>query len=266
MYAVYHGPGRAARRSPGGCTGYAAVLAAGLRAGGVEVVHDAFFDTVHGAGCRAGPPTVVAAAARARGQPAPGRRRPRRRRLRRDDHAAGTSPRCGPPSASTCRRGRASTRRPRTACRRRAATSTSSPTRSSTRTARETAMLRYLRRLADKDYALDRGDDPARLVHDEAQRHHRDGAGHLARVRRHAPVRAGRAGRRLPRADRATWSAGWPRSPATTRSSLQPNAGSQGELAGLLAIRAYHRARGDGAARRLPDPVVARTAPTRPAR
>jgi glycine dehydrogenase len=28
--------------------------------------------------------------------------------------------------------------------------------------------------------------------------------------------------------------------------SLQPNAGSQGELSGLLAIRAYHRSRGDG--------------------
>ena len=28
--------------------------------------------------------------------------------------------------------------------------------------------------------------------------------------------------------------------------SLQPNAGSQGELAGLLAIRSYHRSRGDG--------------------
>src|ERR671914_2973672 len=27
--------------------------------------------------------------------------------------------------------------------------------------------------------------------------------------------------------------------------SIQPNAGSQGELAGLLAIRAYHDARGD---------------------
>ena len=38
--------------------------------------------------------------------------------------------------------------------------------------------------------------------------------------------------------------------------SLQPNAGSQGEYAGLLAIRAYHRARGDGASRRLPDPVL----------
>ena len=37
--------------------------------------------------------------------------------------------------------------------------------------------------------------------------------------------------------------------------SLQPNAGSQGEFAGLLAIRGYHRARGDDAARRLPDPV-----------
>src|SRR5690606_13416071 len=45
MYAVYHGPDglaaiaqRAHRR--------AAEIAAGLRAGGVEVVHDAFFDTV----------------------------------------------------------------------------------------------------------------------------------------------------------------------------------------------------------------------------
>jgi glycine cleavage system protein P-like pyridoxal-binding family len=29
------------------------------------------------------------------------------------------------------------------------------------------------------------------------------------------------------------------------RVSLQPNAGSQGELAGLLAIRGYHRANGE---------------------
>ena len=35
----------------------------------------------------------------------------------------------------------------------------------------ETEMLRYIRRLADKDLALDRVDDPAGLVHDEAQRH-----------------------------------------------------------------------------------------------
>ncbi len=35
--------------------------------------------------------------------------------------------------------------------------------------------------------------------------------------------------------------------------SLQPNAGSQGEYAGLLVIRAYHESRGEGASRRLPD-------------
>ena len=40
--------------------------------------------------------------------------------------------------------------------------------------------------------------DPARLLHDEAQRDHRDGAGHLARVRRPAPVRARRPGRGVP--------------------------------------------------------------------
>ena len=38
--------------------------------------------------------------------------------------------------------------------------------------------------------------------------------------------------------------------------SLQPNAGSQGELAGLLAIRAYHRSRGDDQRDGLPHPVV----------
>ena len=38
--------------------------------------------------------------------------------------------------------------------------------------------------------------------------------------------------------------------------SLQPNAGSQGELAGLLAIRAWHRGRGETRARRVPHPVV----------
>ena len=36
--------------------------------------------------------------------------------------------------------------------------------------------------------------------------------------------------------------------------SLQPNAGSQGEYAGLLAIRGYHESRGRRASRRLPHP------------
>ena len=37
--------------------------------------------------------------------------------------------------------------------------------------------------------------------------------------------------------------------------SLQPNAGSQGELAGLLAIRGYHLANGDDRSHGLPHPV-----------
>jgi glycine dehydrogenase len=36
--------------------------------------------------------------------------------------------------------------------------------------------------------------------------------------------------------------------------SLQPNAGSQGEYAGLLVIRAYHESRGEHASQRLPHP------------
>ena len=55
MYAVYHGP-EGLRAIARRVHGYAAVLAAGLRdADGVEVVHDAFFDTVL-ARRRAGPP------------------------------------------------------------------------------------------------------------------------------------------------------------------------------------------------------------------
>ena len=38
--------------------------------------------------------------------------------------------------------------------------------------------------------------------------------------------------------------------------SLQPNSGAQGEFAGLMVIRAYHRDRGDDASRRRADPGV----------
>src|SRR5438093_6560886 len=44
------------------------------------------------------------------------------------------------------------------------------------------------------------GYDPARLVHDEAQRHHRDGPAVVARVQSAAPVRAAGTGHRLPHA------------------------------------------------------------------
>ena len=63
----------------------------------------------------------------------------------------------------------------------------------------EHEMLRYLRRLADRDLALDRTMIPLGLVHDEAQRDHGDGADHVARVRRPAPLRPRRRRRRAAR-------------------------------------------------------------------
>ena len=83
-------------------------------------------------------------------------------------------------------------------------------------------------------------DDPARLVHDEAQRDERNVSGDLAGVRRacirsRRPTRA--RGYREMFKQLETWLAEITGFAAV---SLQPNAGSQGEYAGLLAIRAYH--------------------------
>ena len=75
--------------------------------------------------------------------------------------------------------------------------------------------------------------DPARLLHDEAERDRRDDPGHLARLRPPPPVRAAGPGRGLPELFRAleAWLAEITGFDAI---SLQPNAGSQGEYAGLL--------------------------------
>ena len=127
-------------------------------------------------------------------------------------------------------------------------------------------MLRYLRTLAGPRLALDRVDDPARLLHDEAQRDHRDGAGHAGRSSPSIhPFAPARPGRRVPPliGDLERWLAEITGYDAV---SLQPNAGSQGEFAGLLAIRGYHRSRGDVERDVCLIPSSARTAPTRPAR
>ncbi len=87
--------------------------------------------------------------------------------------------------------------------------------------------------------------DLPRLVHHEAQRHHRDDPGHLARVRQDSSLRPGGASCWLPAlfANLERWLAEITGFAAV---SLQPNAGSQGEYSGLLVIRGYHQARGEG--------------------
>ncbi|CAM5382199.1 Glycine dehydrogenase (decarboxylating) OS=Streptomyces tendae OX=1932 GN=gcvP PE=3 SV=1 [Streptomyces tendae] len=108
----------------------------------------------------------------------------------------------------------------------------------------ETAMLRYLRRLADRDYALDRGMIPLgsctmklnATTEMEPVTWPEFGALHPF-----APADQAQGYLTLIREleERLAEVTGY------DKVSLQPNAGSQGEFAGLLAVRGYHRANGD---------------------
>ncbi|WP_422741714.1 aminomethyl-transferring glycine dehydrogenase [Micromonospora sp. WMMD754] len=109
----------------------------------------------------------------------------------------------------------------------------------------ETAMLRYLRRLADFDYALDRGMIPlgsCTMKLNATTEMEPISWPEFAHVHPFAPDTQ-TAGYREMIAQLEGWLAEVTGYDAV---SVQPNAGSQGELAGLLAIRAYHRERGQG--------------------
>jgi glycine dehydrogenase len=108
----------------------------------------------------------------------------------------------------------------------------------------ETSMLRYLRRLSDRDFALDRGMIPlgsCTMKLNATTEMEPIGLPQFADVHPFAPM--ARVSGYLELIDGLEeWLA---QVTGYARVSLQPNAGSQGELAGLLAIRAYHRARGE---------------------
>ncbi|MER6595167.1 aminomethyl-transferring glycine dehydrogenase [Micromonospora purpureochromogenes] len=238
MYAVYHGPDglRAiARRTHD----MAARLAAGLRAGGVDVADVTFFDTVT-ATVPGRAAEVVAAAAE---------RRVNLRLVDADrvgiscdetttaEHLAAVWAAFGVDKVD----GDVDAALPEDLAR-----TSDFLTHPVFRTHHsETAMLRYLRRLSDFDYALDRGMIPlgsCTMKLNATTEMEAITWPEFAHVHPFAPDEQ-TAGYRDMIGQLESWLAEVTGYDAV---SVQPNAGSQGELAGLLAIRSYHASRGAG--------------------
>ncbi|WP_410638711.1 aminomethyl-transferring glycine dehydrogenase [Amycolatopsis sp. lyj-346] len=245
MYAVYHGP-EGLRAIALRAHRMATVLAAGLAEGGVEVVHGEFFDTV--AAAVPGRADAVVTAARDLGVS-----------LRRID-----ADHVGIACDETTTRERlscvwkafgvsvsdvdgldADTADALPAPLRRTGEYLTHPVFHAYRS--ETAMLRYLRylrRLADSDVALDRSMIPlgsCTMKLNATAEMEPVSWPEFAGLHPFAPSEDA-AGLLDVAADLSAWLA---RITGYDAVSLQPNAGSQGEFAGLLAIRAYHRSRGE---------------------
>ena len=105
-------------------------------------------------------------------------------------------------------------------------------------------MMRYLKKLADYDYALDRGMIPlgsCTMKLNSVTEMEAVTWPEIANLHPFAPAEDTKGYMELIK-ELSSWLSDITGYEAV---SLQPNAGSQGELAGMLAIRGYHRSRGD---------------------
>ena len=237
MYAVYHGP-EGLKEIATQVHERATALAAILRAGGVTVTHDNFFDTLHVS--VPGKAAAIAAAAQAGGfllnqvdadtltisvdeTTTPGE----------VEAVAGFF---GADAAYQAVASAVPAKLVRTS------TYLEHPVFNTHRS--ETSMMRYLKRLADFDYALDRGMIPlgsCTMKLNAATEMEAVTWPEFGGLHPFAPAEDV-AGYVELIAQLEKWLVDLT---GYNTVSLQPNAGSQGELAGLLAIRGYHLANGD---------------------
>ncbi|MBU6265331.1 MAG: aminomethyl-transferring glycine dehydrogenase, partial [Actinomycetales bacterium] len=237
MYAVYHGP-EGLKEIATQVHERATALAAILRAGGVTVTHDNFFDTLHVS--VPGKAATIAAAAQAGGfllnqvdadsltisvdeTTTPGE----------VEAVAGFF---GADAAYQVVASAVPAKLVRTS------TYLEHPVFNTHRS--ETSMMRYLKRLADFDYALDRGMIPlgsCTMKLNAATEMEAVTWPEFGGLHPFAPAEDV-AGYVELIAQLEKWLVDLT---GYNTVSLQPNAGSQGELAGLLAIRGYHLANGD---------------------
>ncbi|MFF6793851.1 aminomethyl-transferring glycine dehydrogenase [Streptomyces filamentosus] len=241
MYAVYHGPDglkQIAQRTHR----YAAILAAGLTAGGVELTQGAFFDTLTAR--VPGRADAVVAAAREAGV--------NLYRVDADRVSVSCDETTGREQLAAVWAAfgvtgdvealDAATEDALPAALLRSDAYLTHPVFHAHRS--ETSMLRYLRRLSDRDYALDRGMIPlgsCTMKLNATTEMEPVTWPEFGQIHPFAPIDQAQGYVTLitELEERLAEVTGY------DKVSIQPNAGSQGELAGLLAVRAYHRANGD---------------------